>query len=103
MSKSTFFGSTDDLSHAPEAVKQVRLTGCVGISYFPDGFTSIDTCGCCSTDHKPGWYERIIHHKGQKPEHGSLKFICGLDIEPTTNSKCGGGSILDCNHQNLRE
>jgi hypothetical protein len=26
------------------------------IALYPNGWTSMDACGCCFTDHAPGWY-----------------------------------------------
>ena len=94
--ESVFYGPNDDLSKAPKAVQEVRVRGCAGISFFPKGYTSMDRCGCCFTDHTPGWYERVPRHKEESPETSPLKIICCINGKEIATSRSSSSSILDC-------
>lgn len=96
----TFFRPEDDLGSAPEAVREAFASGAEGVSYFPEGWTSYDSCGCCSTKHKPGWYQRSSSKNflgWEIPvEEGRLTILCELDGTPTKSSFAGDDSIASC-------
>lgn len=78
--ESVFYGPDDDLGDTPPEVKAVQARGTCGISYFPKGFMQIDDCGCCFTEHKPGWYERVPYFEGEDPKTSPLQFICSGEV-----------------------
>lgn len=43
-------------------------SGWTRITFYPNGYSNTDACGCCFTDYPPGWY-------GYSPK-GSWTFIC---------------------------
>jgi len=57
----------------PGEVKKARQDGWYDIKHYPNGFSSMDPCGCCSTEYAPGWYG--------KDSKGVWGIICGLDDE----------------------
>lgn len=66
------FRLIQEISHmlqtAPPPVRRAWHAGWTDIEFFPDGYTSVFSCGCCFTDHPPGWY-------GYSTKN-SLTFIC---------------------------
>lgn len=44
------------LRDAPSAVRRAWQDGWTDIGFYPKGYTSMDSCGCCGTDHPTGWY-----------------------------------------------
>lgn len=44
------------LHDAPSPVRRAWQEGWTGIAFYPNGYTSMDSCGCCFTDYPPGWY-----------------------------------------------
>jgi len=73
------------LDSAPNAVWQAWEYGWSEIKHFPKGYDSMDSCGCCITEHAPGWY-------GKSP-NGRRRIICGLNGEKLESSVCGGNGI----------
>lgn len=44
------------LRDAPQPVRRAWQEGWTDIVCYPDGYHTIDSCGCCSTGHPAGWY-----------------------------------------------
>lgn len=79
------------LQTAPKPVIDAYRAGWSDVTLYPDGYTSIDACGCCFTEHAPGWY-------GRNPKEKYLGFgirayrwelICGLNGESRRKEASG--------------
>ncbi len=57
------------LQTVPPPVRRAWHAGWTDIKFFPDGYSSGDSCGCCGTVYPAGWY-------GYATETAPLMSIC---------------------------
>lgn len=82
------------LDKAPVMVSTAWRAGWTNITHYPNGFSSMDSCGCCSTDHAPGWYG----YPPRSSPWNERKRICGSSGESVTNSSVVGGMACCTDH-----
>ena len=75
------------LRAAPPAVRSAWILnkGFTRIAFYPNGYTTMDSCGCCFDHHPPGWYlgkVRISSFFGIRCEDVFWTPICGPDGGP---------------------
>lgn len=66
---------------APWAVQCAWQEGWSDIAFHPEGYVSMDSCGCCFTEYPPGWYGystkmRPLRTICKEPFLREWKFIC---------------------------
>lgn len=79
------------LQTAPKLATDAYRAGWRDIEFYPEGYTSFDTCGCCVIENAPGWY-------GQNPRacpHSRWQFICGPNGEKKSGASPSGYTCLD--------
>ncbi len=86
------------LRAAPPAVRSAWILnkGFTRIAFYPNGYTTMDSCRCCFDHHPPGWYlgkVRISSFFGIRCEDVFWTPICGLDGGPI--GKTESWDILD--------
>lgn len=75
------------LRAAPSAVRRAWILNkaYTRITFLPKGYTSMDSCGCCFTDHPPGWYlgkVSVYFFINRKCEEVFWAIICGPNGDP---------------------
>ena len=87
------------LQTAPKAVIDAYRAGWSEITLYPDGYTSMDSCGCCFSGHAPGWYGRNPKERypwGIGKYAYRWEWICGLNGESKPGESPSGHSCCSC-------
>lgn len=80
------------LHAAPPPVRRAWRNGWNNIKFYPKGYSSMDSCGCCGTDYPAGWYghstETIPLMSICKEPFRKWRFICdpggGQEYNPSS-------------------
>jgi len=72
----------------PILVKQAMKSGWTNIKAYPNGYSNIDSCGCCFTDYKAGWYGHDAN--------GRYRIICDNEGHAIDRMIAGTSDIINC-------
>lgn len=89
----------DDLSDVPELARLALFFGARAVEFYPNGFDSPDSCGCCSTHWRAGWYAKMCDESFRELNIESyyLHIVCDDNGDAVaTVLGSGGSSVAAC-------